>query len=465
MSKVELLEPFLEEGIRNTNFFNGRLLTAEALRGEQDANRLHHGQLGQTIGEGIAFGLEVAKKGISSPADASFRMLTVSAGQAVNRCGDVLSLPAPVDVALIRETEVVAEEAGWFAPCEPPQASALLQGKGAYLLLISPASGFDGRVPVSGLRESGTGPACCGRRDVIEGVQFRLVEMKISNLKGGSDAARDQVIQLMERDDYASLSRLRNQLAHLCFGTEGRKNFVVDPFGAGEKAIPPGAVEELRSSQDLTDCDVPLALVYWTRNGIEFIDMWSVRREIAPKPASLAWQVFSGRRLAEAEAVFLQFQEQVEWLTGSGNSQADLSRIEAASWFRYLPAAGVLPVTAGSVVTYMQGCGATTFKTGAKSPAIEAAAFFKGLTCGEAAFVEGAKIGHLLSDSFSYPAIDLDSPDKEMIRQYFVRENIEALVKPSPPQPYLVFTNGHMPYHGNARFDLARWDYSNYAFV
>ncbi len=31
------------------------------------------------------------------------------------------------------------------------------------------------------------------------------------------------------------------------------------------------------------------------------------------------------------------------------------------------------------------------------------------------------------------------------------------------PQAYLVFTCGHVPYRGDARFDLAYWGYANFA--
>ena len=38
---LELLEPMLRGGIRNTHFFNGRLLTADDLRAEQAACLLY----------------------------------------------------------------------------------------------------------------------------------------------------------------------------------------------------------------------------------------------------------------------------------------------------------------------------------------------------------------------------------------------------------------------------------------
>jgi hypothetical protein len=52
-----------------------------------------------------------------------------------------------------------------------------------------------------------------------------------------------------------------------------------------------------------------------------------------------------------------------------------------------------------------------------------------------------------------------------MLWLYRVRENIQAIDTgtPTPPQAFLIFTSGQMPYRGAARFNLARAGYSNYA--
>ena len=49
MSPKALLEPILEHGIRNTNFFEGRLLSGRDLQDQQVANRRHHRHLGRAI--------------------------------------------------------------------------------------------------------------------------------------------------------------------------------------------------------------------------------------------------------------------------------------------------------------------------------------------------------------------------------------------------------------------------------
>jgi hypothetical protein len=54
---------------------------------------------------------------------------------------------------------------------------------------------------------------------------------------------------------------------------------------------------------------------------------------------------------------------------------------------------------------------------------------------------------------------------QELIWLYRVRENIEAYstgVIPRP-RPFLLFTNGYVPFRGDAKFDLSHWSYASYA--
>jgi hypothetical protein len=212
----------------------------------------------------------------------------------------------------------------------------------------------------------------------------------------------------------------------------------------------------------IEDCEVPLTLIYLTSLGISFVDMWSVRRRVTPRSAATTWSLFaSERRLAEAEAVFLQFEDQIAQMQ-SGQPQSVLNGIKALGYFRYLPSCGIIPITATFVNNYMGNKSTVKISVGQERGfALEK--FFEGMTCRDPVFIEGAKLHSLLHESHYYPPVDLNT--KEMIWFYFVRENIESVAKQSQSQPYLIFTTGHLPYHGNARFDLARWDYSNFAFV
>ena len=53
MSIRELQEAVLDQGIRHTNFFEGRLLTGDDLRNQREANRAIDRRLAQAIGPGI----------------------------------------------------------------------------------------------------------------------------------------------------------------------------------------------------------------------------------------------------------------------------------------------------------------------------------------------------------------------------------------------------------------------------
>ena len=56
-----LLTAIVNDRTRSVNFFNGRLLTGEDLTAEQKSNRVAHSLLGQAVGSGVAYGLEVSE--------------------------------------------------------------------------------------------------------------------------------------------------------------------------------------------------------------------------------------------------------------------------------------------------------------------------------------------------------------------------------------------------------------------
>src|SRR5215831_11331701 len=80
-----LLTPIVNDRTRSVNFFNGRLLTGEDLTAEQQANRVAHSLLGQSIGPGVAYGLEVSESTVSSTKKAP--VLAVTRGLAINPNG------------------------------------------------------------------------------------------------------------------------------------------------------------------------------------------------------------------------------------------------------------------------------------------------------------------------------------------------------------------------------------------
>jgi hypothetical protein len=51
-----------------------------------------------------------------------------------------------------------------------------------------------------------------------------------------------------------------------------------------------------------------------------------------------------------------------------------------------------------------------------------------------------------------------------MLWLYQVRENQQAIDAGSgtPPKLYMVFANGHIPFQGEAQYDLNYWNYANF---
>jgi hypothetical protein len=207
-----------------------------------------------------------------------------------------------------------------------------------------------------------------------------------------------------------------------------------------------GVVDGLRSSGVLSPAEVPLALAYWTgTDGIKFVDMWSVRRRmIGHSAAGGLFPLITDRKTAEAEAMFLQFQDQVADLFAV---EANLSDMRATDKFEFLPPVGIIPL--GGM---------------ASSKGFDSIGFFAGLSYREKpAFLEGARLRSLVIDALAFPPIDLSR--KELIWRYLVRENFQAIdnAKSNPPQPCLILANGQMPFRAAARYDLAHWNYANFS--
>jgi hypothetical protein len=418
MNTRQLSEAILDGGIRSNNFFNGRLLSAEDLSGEQQANRAGHQALGQAIGDGIAYGLEVSRADQAG----NDPIVSVQPGLAINRTGDTLRLTSATDVSLIRPAEAVslpvAARAG-FNACQPLQSGSYVTGAGVYLLVLCPAQGREGRALIGGLNNTASG---CNTRFIVDGVQFRLIQLDLTPA------------ELNDAD------HLRNAVAYKCFGVAGTRSLVSDPFRA--QAEGNGLLDQLRPSR-LTDCDVPLAVLHWTASGgIRFADMWTARRPAVRAPVDGRWNgILDDRRASEAEAMFLQFADQLDALR-SVNPEA----VVAAQYFRYLPPVGVLPLARPGAVrgfNYQK--------------------FFEQQVYRGPIFIEGARVEALIRRGMNYAPIDLN--DGEMVWLYAVRENHDPRAYAPAPAPfeYVIFASGHVPFHGEALFNVARWDYSNYS--
>jgi hypothetical protein len=412
----------ITDGVRSVNFFNGRLLTAEDLRREQDATRTLGDRTGQAVGDGVVHGLRVRRPGGPDPARP---VLEVSGGTALNREGYPLRLSYDVRISLAGasvSSGATSPASGGFDACSALPKTSPLTLPGIYLLTVSPAGEPVGRAPASGI---GTGITGCGTDACAEGVVFRIVHLTL-------DAAL-----------LADRARLRNRLAQLMFGTDDprRTRLQHDPFGTEGGRY--GLLDDLRAGP-LGDQEVPLACLLWTPGvGIEFVDEWSVRRRVATLGADSELPEFTGaRRRAEGQARLLQFHAEV----------SDLARFPGAALlhgpaaFARLPAAGLLPL--GDTAPFR----GFSYRT-----------FFDALPFRGPFVLDGSDVFGTFEESWDHEPIDLASG--EVIWLYIVRQNQDEAAQPNGSQSSVLFTSARMRYRADARFDLGRWNAANYAVL
>lgn len=424
-SIAQLQQPLTEGGIRNVNFFNGRLLTGKDMSREQAARREADARLGRALGDGVAFGLDAARDPLHDRADAP--VLRVKAGLAVNRAGQTLCLAADVSVALTRRFDAAGSAACEcvFADCSPIAGGTYVAGAGVYLLTIAPASTNEGRAPTNGLDPTNVR---CNTDATVDGVQFRLLAIN----------------PLRFADLDPASPRFRNLLAYRCFGIEARDAAMIDPWREDPASY--GLVDELREV-GLGDCDVPLALVYWTAGGLRFVDTWSVRRRLLG-PDALRDHAFvaRARRLVEAEAMCAQFQQQLGDLLAANATPALLS---ARTHFRYLPPFGLLPLQSG----VLRGFGDAAFFDGVPRRS-------KSGSGQSTPFIDARELGAMREQALAFAPTDLDAGEFLWVHRPWQPQR--ALAEGGAAQPLLAFACGLMPEFAIARFDMARYDYSNH---
>jgi hypothetical protein len=445
MSQIQLLEPFVNGGIRNANFLNGAVLTAEDLRAAQDANWQEHDQLGMAAGAGVAWGLEAA---ISNASTVVQPLVHVTRGLALNRNGEAVALNTDLELLLVKAADPLPANAGAFAQCAPPGTGTTLTNLGIYILTVLPATSFQEQRPVTDLSSQGVGTAC-GSRYIVEGVKFKLLSLDTSALKNPTPLRQrtaqlatqlDGDLELLARTSgpaaatlqaqvTRNLNKLRNGVAHLCLGTDLMPAFAADAFtrdfNGNSPFISYGPLDDLFASQSLTPCEVPLAIVYWTIGGLQFVDRWAVRRRLSPQSLSRLWPLpWSPRRLAESEAAFLQFQEQMEQMLRT-STQAVTAATQATDNFQYLPACGFLPVIGNG-----------------SSAGFDPALFFGSLSAGGPTTIQGAKLAKLLYDSWLHRPVDLSAP--ALLQLYQVKENVDAIAAGQSSQLYYLFASREM---------------------
>jgi hypothetical protein len=381
---------------------------------EQRGQRAERELLGQSIGDGIVRGLEVS---IDKPPNLATPIVKVTGGVAINRKGETLFLPSDTRVQLVRTADAVPPARTLFTACTPPQSGVYVAGAGVYLLTLCSTVAADGSASVSGL---GGQPAACNTRFAVDAVQFRLIELPMTDAEMGD------------------IPRLRNLVAYRCFGTSS--NFATDPFGTTAESTT--LLDQLRP-RSLTDCDVPLATFYWTATGgLVWADMWSVRRRTAQRADDHQPTTNLARPNARADAVVQQFQQQLREIAATQSSVTAV----ATDTFRYLPPFGLLPLKGTST-----------------ERGFDYHTFFRGRSYRDPLFVNAAKMRPIVSNFLLTTPIDLAL--NEMIWLYEIVQNARAKnpTVAGGTQQYLLFASGQIPYQADAQFDVSYWNYSNFS--
>lgn len=304
-------------------FFNGRMLTGDDLTREQRSLYARDERVAAALGSGIVRGLEVSADASGTATTPAVR---ISAGAAIDRRGEIIVLESDTVVQIaIPVPAIPPPRPDWRRCAEAPSdlpASLPLPDLGLYLLVMRPRP-VDSAELARVLQADRSNDPCMVSY-VQEAAVFRLIRMiDLETAVVGVDELR-----------------LRNVVAHACFGTAG-----VPPTPASDAPASARAIDALRSKLAPTmDWDVPLAILRISRStGLTWIDAWSARRSVAAESNHATLERVTGpRSCAEAEARLLQFDEQVRTLAtpvaGPGTRTGS-----AVNTFQWLPPAAELP--------------------------------------------------------------------------------------------------------------------------
>lgn len=463
---TDLDDPITEGGLRHIPFFNGRVLTAEDLQTEQVAHATERERLGRALGTGVLHGLSVQR--------ASDTTVTVQSGQGLAPSGRVVELPQKTEVSVVSgtEQEATAGTTGAFADCASRDLT-VNAGSGAYILVAEPASETRGQTPRVGLGGDGAARGAageCGAKHRVEGAKLRLVlfdpndgALVPPSLADGEapidvEGLFEEIVGARENGHEPApeaVSVLRNTLAHVCLRTPSATGVTATLYDTlrrqaqgPETAAPPvdadGPVDVLRrrartrdEAEDLEDA-IPLGLLCWAHDRLEFVDMWSVRRRVhrvapeRPMPAT-------ARRRAETEAAIFQFQAHVADLVQRLGLQGRI-QARAADLFRFLPPVGTVPGERGD------------------QDGFDLYAFFEGLAAREPLFVEGRELRSLMAEATRVDASRVD-PDL-LVWRYLVREDVQSAAGEDPS--FVVFTSGFVPHAAEPQYNRSRWGYATY---
>lgn len=317
---IHSLDETFEAGLRWPNYVNGRLLSAEDLGADQQADQRRFAEIGKAIGPGVVHGLMVERN--------NARKLKITPGMGINPKGEMVRLGGTaftLSLTLDRK-ESPENEGARFAACDTGASTRDIVDTGAYLLTAMPISRPEGKVAIQNSTR-------CAQQWQREGVQFRAI--RLEEFENDFEEVYKNLFPESRASTFDLEMVTRNYLAHWCFGTEALKRLPRAPFD-----FPPN-YDPISRLKELTACDLPLAVFYWTDNGLLFVDNWSVRRQLAaPQPAQYMAGLTSDRRRGQGRARWRQFQIQISDIVRNN----DLSEDQARLFFLFLPPAGLIPM-------------------------------------------------------------------------------------------------------------------------
>ncbi|MFB6247924.1 MAG: hypothetical protein ABEL97_05070 [Salinibacter sp.] len=467
---TDLNDPVTEGGLRHIPFFNGRVLTAEDLQTEQAAHATERRRLGRALGTGVLRGLSVQR--------ASDTTVTVQSGQGLAPSGRVVELPRATEVSVLSgiEREETAGTTGAFSDCATREVT-VNAGSGAYILVAEPASEPRGRTPRTGLGGDGAARGAageCGVKHRVEGAKLRLVPFDLGDdalvppsLADGEapidvQALSEKIVGARESGTTPPpepVSLLRNTLAHVCLRTPSAPTAAATLYdtlrrqsqgaarssGTGADTLGPDSPLDVlrhraRARDEIAELNdaVPLGLLYWAHDRIEFVDVWSVRRRVhRPTPKRPVPAI--GRRRAESEAAIFQFQDHLVDLSRR-LSFSERVRLSAENGFLYLPPFGTIPNEEGD-------------RTG-----FDVYSFFDTLSTREYLYVEGTTLRSLVTEATQFDSFRTDTD--QLVWRYRVREDVQSGDDQHPS--FVVFTSGFVPHAAEPQYNLSRFGYANY---
>lgn len=432
-SRLALGQPVADGITPSVNFFNRRLLTGDDLTREQTAQAEARERLGRVVGRGVSHGLGVWRAATQPPGAAP--VLIVDAGAAVASDGRVLELTRRVELELSEDVTLPdpGEDAG-FADCAPLQQGGAQAGTGVHVLVIGPARTGTGRAAIGGL-DDGVAPCAVGYW--ADGVRLRLVRVNLGAIPP------DRAPQVRSVFANAVLGttdpRRRDALVPWAFPPRVASGDLDDPSPLADPRDRWGLLDDLPPGCIGHD-EVPLAALRWTAAGLDWLDMWAVRRRVTRPPApGLGW--LAGDRVrAEAEARLQQFTDHVWELAVP-------------------PAAGDPPLAAATVLTHLPPVCVVPLRVAAGAPGLDLDAFLGLQAPANIALIDAAAVPALVEEGMAHAPVAV--PGAEPVRAYLVRENAAVVAAdPGNRQLVAVLASPRIPYRGRERFavpgDVAR---------